>query len=242
VVRHHSAIKLLLGVGLLQLSLFSQTRIDLHSQGKNIDFSDAPMTRPVQTGPVLPPSCMPGELFFNSSSSPGANIFGCTAPHIWSQENSLPPLGTGTLFVKVDGTNPTSTSALNFLNGAGIITAISQVQSGVNIQLIADTTFLLSIVQARSGSYLLCDSIRSGSNYTCAMKPTLSTFTLVRGAILSWVPDQSCSGSGLTLTIDSLGPFPISKSDGSDTLQNTDCPTGALRLIWFDGVKFRILV
>ena len=63
----------------------SQTRIDLRTQGKGVDFSGAAFTKPSKSGTVLPPSCSVGEEFFKTDAPAGQNKFGCTAPDVWSQ-------------------------------------------------------------------------------------------------------------------------------------------------------------
>ena len=80
-------LSLLLAAGLAN----AQTRVDLRSQSKSIDFSGAPFTRPVKTGTILPSNCSVGELFFRVNASPGGNLYGCTAANTWSQlDGELP--------------------------------------------------------------------------------------------------------------------------------------------------------
>jgi len=72
------------------LDLTGQTRIDLATQGKAVDFSSASSTRPAKTGQDLPPVCAPGEFFFKSNAAPGQNLFLCTAANTWT-----PVVGSG---------------------------------------------------------------------------------------------------------------------------------------------------
>lgn len=65
-----------------------QTRLDLGNQGQNYDFSGAGFTRPVQTGTTLPQTCSTGQLFYNTATLPGGNLFGCTVPGVWTLESS----------------------------------------------------------------------------------------------------------------------------------------------------------
>ncbi len=58
--------------------------INLGTQGRNVDFSNAPSTRPVKTGTALPGTCATGDLFFNTSAPAGQNLFGCAAPNTWA--------------------------------------------------------------------------------------------------------------------------------------------------------------
>src|SRR5689334_18137246 len=55
------------------------TAIDLASQARNVDFSGFPFTRPIQTGAALPSTCQVGQLYFNSVTAAGSNLFACTA-------------------------------------------------------------------------------------------------------------------------------------------------------------------
>ncbi len=64
---------------------FGQTLLNLGTQGRNADFSSFPSTRPVSVGTASPATCQLGQLFFNSTAAPGANLFACTAPNTWAQ-------------------------------------------------------------------------------------------------------------------------------------------------------------
>jgi hypothetical protein len=68
----------------LAVNGLAQTRIDLRSQSKNIDFSQAQSVRPFRTGTSLPPVCTEGEMFFKTDAAPGMNVFGCVATDTWS--------------------------------------------------------------------------------------------------------------------------------------------------------------
>ena len=80
----------------------AQTRVDIRSQSKSVDFSAADSTKPFKTGTVLPASCSAGEAFFKSDAAPGANIYLCLATNLWTQATS----GSG-------GLNVSSGSAAN---------------------------------------------------------------------------------------------------------------------------------
>lgn len=62
----------------------AQTQVDLRSQSKSVDFSNAPTTKPVRTGTSLPSSCGVGALFFRTDATPGGNLYGCTSTNTWS--------------------------------------------------------------------------------------------------------------------------------------------------------------
>src|SRR3954466_11488429 len=77
----------------------AQTQIDLRTQVKNVDFSNAGTTRPFKKGIVLPATCAPGEAFFKADVSPGSNLYLCVAANQWTQVSggSLPAWTAGTL-------------------------------------------------------------------------------------------------------------------------------------------------
>jgi hypothetical protein len=62
------------------------TSVDLQVQGRNPDFANFSFTRPVTVGAVLPASCQLGQFYFNSAAPPGANLYACTAPNVWTLE------------------------------------------------------------------------------------------------------------------------------------------------------------
>jgi hypothetical protein len=68
----------------LALSIGAQTRVDLSTQSKGIDFQTQPYTKPLKSGASLPAICTQAELFFLSSAPPGGNIYACTAANSWS--------------------------------------------------------------------------------------------------------------------------------------------------------------
>jgi hypothetical protein len=78
----------------LAMSLAAQTRVDLSTQSKGIDFQTQAYTKPLKTGVSLPAICTPAELFFLSSAPPGGNIYACTAVNTWSPQS---PGGSGTV-------------------------------------------------------------------------------------------------------------------------------------------------
>lgn len=74
-------------VGVLLLAggtALAQTKVDLRTQSKNVDFSQATATRPVKTGTSLPSSCQVGELFFKTDAPAGQNLYACTSNNSWS--------------------------------------------------------------------------------------------------------------------------------------------------------------
>jgi len=82
---------LLLSAVVVVCPLASQTRIDLRSQSRNVDFSEAQSVRPAPVGSNLPAVCKIGEMWFKPDALAGQNLFICTATNMWS---AIVPGGT----------------------------------------------------------------------------------------------------------------------------------------------------
>jgi hypothetical protein len=72
-------------------SVSAQTKVDLRTQTKSVDFSTASFTKPVKSAPALPVTCSPGELFYLSTANPGYNLYYCTAPNLWTPAGASAP-------------------------------------------------------------------------------------------------------------------------------------------------------
>ncbi len=75
-----------------QLLMPAQTALDLRTQTKNVDFTQALSTKPNKSGATLPPACTLGETFFLTGAPAGQNLYGCTDANAWSGlgANQLP--------------------------------------------------------------------------------------------------------------------------------------------------------
>jgi hypothetical protein len=70
-------------------ALFGQlTQIDLRSQARDVDFSGANSTKPLQLGTGLPSTCALGAMYYRLDAPAGMNVYGCTATNSWSLEQS----------------------------------------------------------------------------------------------------------------------------------------------------------
>ena len=74
------------------LPVAAQTKVDLRTQSKGVDFSEAAATRPLKTGTTLPATCLAGEMFFKTDATPGSNIYGCTNDGVWRMQSGLSTL------------------------------------------------------------------------------------------------------------------------------------------------------
>ncbi len=78
----------LLVESLSAIHLAAQTRVDLRTQSKSVDFSGAASTKPSQAGAVLPATCAVGQTFLNTAAQPGQNWYICTAVNTWSVQGA----------------------------------------------------------------------------------------------------------------------------------------------------------
>jgi hypothetical protein len=80
---------------IVTLAANAQTKIDLKTQAKSVDFSGAGSTKPSKTGTVLPAFCSIGEMFLKTDAPAGQNLYVCTALNVWSAQGSGIPSMTG---------------------------------------------------------------------------------------------------------------------------------------------------
>src|SRR3954452_8259898 len=72
-----------------------QTKVDLRTQGKSIDFAAASTTRPSKTGTALPGTCGVGETFLKTDAAAGKNLYVCTNANLWTVQGVEMPDPTG---------------------------------------------------------------------------------------------------------------------------------------------------
>ena len=110
---------------------FAQTAVDLRTQSKSVDFSSAPATRPFKTGTILPTTCLVGASFFKSDAVAGENLYGCTAPDVWTLLNSVdvPSLSgqTGKV-LSTDGTASRWTAIAGDVDGTPAANVVRRLQ------------------------------------------------------------------------------------------------------------------
>ncbi|HZQ51704.1 MAG TPA: hypothetical protein VFB14_05880 [Bryobacteraceae bacterium] len=135
-------------------TLNGQTLINLSTQGRNVDFSGANATKPVQTGSTLPATCSQGQLFFNTSAPAGQNFYGCSANNTWSLQggsaNAINDPGTNGLLVR---TAPNTATVVSAPAGAVVGTTDTQTLTNKSIDAseINSGTFSISRMPALSG-------------------------------------------------------------------------------------------
>ena len=73
----------------------AQTKIDLRTQTRSVDFSGAASTKPSRAGTVLPATCSEGETFLKTNAAAGQNFYVCTTGSVWSLQGAVIPSVTG---------------------------------------------------------------------------------------------------------------------------------------------------
>lgn len=220
---------------------FGQTEIDLHTQSKSVDFTGATFTRPIKTGTSLPVTCAPGDMFFLTNAPAGLNLYGCTTTNNFSlQSGGGSGGGGGSFTIENNGSLVGARGVANFISGSGLVNALSDTGSQINIQQSVDTSVIASKATAQSGSMWLC-SAASGSPiaYTCSMNPTLTAYTT--GMFLNFKPDVNGAGGAMTVNVDTLGAVALKSGDGVTNPGPLDLAAGHLYPVWFDGAAFRLL-
>ena len=147
----------------------------------------------------------------------------------------------GTVSFESNGIAVGTKGVVNFLPGFGLTSALTNTASKLTVQYLVDTSKIVSRASLQKGADLAC--VPAGGSaiaYTCAMTPTLSTYTA--GMLVNWRPDISGSGGTTSLEIDSLGPKSVKLSDGLTDPSPGDILSGRLQQIWYDGTVFRLLV
>lgn len=72
----------------------AQTRVNLGSQGQNVDFSNAVFTRPIRVSSSLPATCITGDVTLLNSAPGNSRIYVCTSTNSWTAQNGgLPGAG-----------------------------------------------------------------------------------------------------------------------------------------------------
>ena len=219
------------------IRLAAQTQVDLRTQSKGVDFTAAQSTKPFKSGGTLPATCAQGEMFFLTAASAGTNLYGCTATNTWTLQTGG---GGGTVQVQNTGAAVGARPILDLSSGPGVLLAISDTGQSIAIQTSLDTSVVETSGNEQSGAALLCaPASGSATTYTCAMSPTLTSYTF--GMVLRWKPDVSGAGGATTLNVDTLGAVPVKLADGTTNPGAADVVAGRVLEIWYDGASFRLL-
>ncbi len=210
----------------------AQTRIDLRTQARGVDFTDASTTKPMKAGTSLPAQCTTGEMFFKTDAPAGNNVYGCAANQ-WVLQ--VPP-GT----VESNGLAVGSRGVTNFMTGPGLMSVISDTGSKIEILSALDTAVVQTQPGEQSGAALFCRSDSgSSTEYLCSLDPAAAEYRT--GMVLHWQPDTTAAGGPTTLNVDTLGPKAVKLVDGVSDPPAASIVAGRLYDIWYDGANFRLM-
>lgn len=174
-----------------------QTLINLSTQGKNVDFTNAPYTRPLKTGTSLPATCTTGDMYLNLSGAVGKNLYACTATNTWTQQSGgtagLADPGANGVVVR---TAQNVTTAVTAPNGTIVGTTDTQTLTNKSIDASEINTgvFAAARMPALSGDV----STSAGSTAT-ALATVNSTPGTFGGSSL--VPVITVNGKGLVTSV-----------------------------------------
>ncbi len=151
----------------------AQTRLDLRTQTKSVDFSGASSTKPSQVGATLPASCTIGQTFLDTSAQAGQNLYICTAANVWTVQGA-----NGVPYYAMNFTSATTVTvpgATHQLGTANLFVAVYDTESPavlvepdrVNIN---PTTYDVTVdfAAAQSGTVLISAAGGGGGNNAIA--------------------------------------------------------------------------
>lgn len=235
-------------------SVLAQTQIDLSTQAKRVDFSNASSTKPSKTGTVLPATCSVGETFLKTDAVPGANLYACIAANSWAvQGGALPAYGPGS-YGKVlandeagmqweslggDVSGSPDALSVNKLQGRPVAPSPpsnGQVLGWDGTQWTPRATVTVAGVQANQP--WLCSSTNGTSSYSCGLSAAaLSAYTA--GMWLTLLVDTTNNGPA-TVNVDGGGIRNIRQSDGVTNPVAGQITAGRAVTITYDGSAWRL--
>ncbi len=163
-----------------------QTKLDLQNQTKNVDFSTADSTRPFKSGTALPATCAVGEMFYNTNTASGANLYGCTSPNAWTPEGQ----GAGiAMLAQSQDLVVTRTSSTTLAVGANcsVGTPCNVRFGGLSYSLIASATATVSAGTGIAFFYVSSSgSVTVGHNLTISCTANCSS----QSGVTAFPPDS----------------------------------------------------
>jgi len=200
------------------------------------DFRQAAHTLPMKSGlsTALPSTCSAGETYFATDVAAGNNLFGCTAPNVWTQQAG------STFAFKANGTLVGMRNVLNLIPGLGLAPIVTDTGTQINFQIPIDTAVTDTRLNAASGADLL---VRTASNSGMAYAgcPSGLTPPLTAGMVVHLTPDQNSTGGATTFNYCATSALGLKEADGATNLTSTDLVAGRMYNVWYDGAIWRLV-
>ena len=233
---------LVVAIGTLAI-LTAQTKIDLSSQARRIDFSNAPAVKPIPVGSALPATCGLGEMFFKRDANAGENLYVCPAQNIWTQisgtATSLHPGTAGgilisntaanfdvdadTMFLASQAGNNVFTGHNDFSGAASLRIVTGSVEppaDGCDTSSEAGSMYMLTGDSAKASLLYVCQAVSDGYSWRPATYAydTVAPSTCVTGQVFfdtDATPGQNWLGCTATNTWTLLGSAARSYAQGT---------------------------
>jgi hypothetical protein len=205
-------IRIISAVMLTPFASRAQSQVDLANQTRNVNFSNAPFTRPVKTGTAQPVTCTIGDLFFNTAAPAGQNLYACVGSNTWTLETGG---GSG-------GGSPAGSNGDFQRNNSGSLGAanINQNSDGSLNASAGVTEPAPSLPTYNAGGTTNCDLSRSTACQLNASGPTTLTVTNPHGSgPYTFITSTDASGPySITLPGSFKGAPPMSAAASTTTI------------------------
>lgn len=177
------------------------TAVDLRTQTKDVDFSGALSTKPVQAGGILPATCSMGALFYLTVAAAGSNLYACTAANIWTLET-----GTGAQTVsQLSDLEPSLSSPAVLTLGANCspVTPCNVRFGGTTYAFTASTSATISagsgtayIYLDPSGNLTVGHNLTVGCSAGCVAVPGIIAFPSNSIPLFTWTATNGAWNPG----------------------------------------------
>jgi len=177
-----------------------QTRVDLRTQTRNVDFSGAASTKPSKTGTLLPAACSIGETFLKTDAQPGQNLYACTAANTWTVQGSSAAGNYSTTFTAA--TTITVPGATHKLGTANLLVEVYDNETPAwwvepDYVLINPATYDVTVSFARPQSGLLVINAGGGSSNAstggAGLSAQLADFQVTRTSSTTLAVGPNCT-------------------------------------------------